>query len=62
MSIYAIGDLHLSFDERVDKPMDIFGPLWANHTERLKENWHKHSKGNRYRYNCGGYIVGTDQR
>ena len=39
MSIYAIGDLHLSFDERVDKPMDIFGPLWANHTERLKENW-----------------------
>lgn len=24
MSIYAIGDLHLSFDERVDKPMDIF--------------------------------------
>ena len=41
MSIYAIGDLHLSFDERVDKPMDVFGELWLNHHQRLKENWEK---------------------
>ena len=37
MSIYVIGDLHLSFS--VDKPMDIFGDLWENHTEKLKNNW-----------------------
>ena len=37
MSIYAIGDLHLSFS--VDKPMDIFGLSWENHAERIKENW-----------------------
>ena len=37
MSIYAIGDLHLSFG--VDKPMDIFGLNWANHAERIQENW-----------------------
>lgn len=37
MSIYAIGDLHLSFS--VDKPMDVFGQDWANHAERIKANW-----------------------
>ena len=21
--------------------MDIFGPVWENHTERLRENWNK---------------------
>jgi predicted phosphohydrolase len=39
MSIYAIGDLHLSFAEGIEKPMDMFGPEWVNHAERLKENW-----------------------
>jgi len=39
MSLYAIGDLHLSFDERIEKPMDIFGDSWVDHHERLKENW-----------------------
>ena len=37
MSIYVIGDLHLSFG--VDKPMDIFGNNWLNHADRIKENW-----------------------
>ena len=37
MSIYVIGDLHLSFS--VDKPMDIFGYNWENHAEKIKENW-----------------------
>lgn len=37
MHIYAIGDLHLSFSS--DKPMDIFGPQWADHAERLKRAW-----------------------
>ena len=39
MSIYAIGDLHLSFDERVDKPMDIFGVNWENHEKKIRKNW-----------------------
>lgn len=39
MSIYAIGDLHLSFN--TDKPMDIFGIAWENYEEKLKENWIK---------------------
>lgn len=37
MSIYAIADLHLSFGQ--DKPMDIFGDNWENHTEKIKKNW-----------------------
>ena len=40
MSIYVIGDLHLSFG--VDKPMDIFG--WGNHSEKIKQNWIKNVK------------------
>lgn len=39
MSIYAIGDLHLSFAPGLDKPMDIYGGEWVDHTERLKNNW-----------------------
>jgi Predicted phosphohydrolase len=39
LSIFAIGDLHLSFDERIAKPMDIFGDKWIDHHERVKENW-----------------------
>ena len=39
MKIFAIGDLHLSFDKRVEKPMDIFGEQWADHARRLKDNW-----------------------
>ena len=39
MSIYAISDLHLSFDE--NKPMDIFGENWENHQEKIKMNWIK---------------------
>ena len=37
MNIYAISDLHLSFD--TDKPMDIFGASWENYTQTIKENW-----------------------
>ena len=42
MSIYTIGDLHLSFRE--NKPMDIFGGNWANHEEKIKEDWLKKVK------------------
>lgn len=38
MSIYAIGDLHLS-GEPPAKPMEIFGGHWLNHKEKVKNNW-----------------------
>ena len=37
MSIYVIGDLHLSFGE--SKPMDIFGENWEKHEEKIKKDW-----------------------
>ena len=37
MSLYAIGDLHLSFT--TNKPMDIFGSAWENHVEKLREGF-----------------------
>lgn len=37
MSIYTMGDLHLSFG--ASKPMDIFGSHWANHFVKIEENW-----------------------
>ena len=37
MALYTIGDLHLSFSS--DKPMDIFGMAWKNHTKVLEANW-----------------------
>ena len=38
MNIYAIGDLHLSGNPPT-KPMNIFGPHWDNHWQRIKEHW-----------------------
>lgn len=37
MALYAIGDLHLSLG--TDKPMDIFGDLWKDHTEKLRDSF-----------------------
>ena len=39
MKIYAISDLHLSFN--CDKPMDIFGGNWEGYIDKIKENWTK---------------------
>src|SRR5665647_1795251 len=39
MSLFAIGDLHLSLGEKVDKPMDIYGGPWIRHVQSLRENW-----------------------
>lgn len=33
MSLYAIGDLHLSFG--AEKPMDVFGGNWENYVEKI---------------------------
>lgn len=42
MSIYVIGDLHLSFSQ--SKPMDIFGKNWEKHEEKIKQNWNEKVK------------------
>ncbi|MCD7769520.1 MAG: metallophosphoesterase [Oscillospiraceae bacterium] len=34
MSLFAIGDLHLSLT--ANKPMDVFGPRWENYVEKIK--------------------------
>lgn len=39
MSIFAIGDLHLSEAPDTAKPMDVFGDRWFNHAERIRESW-----------------------
>jgi len=38
MSIFVLGDPHLSFG--VAKPMDVFTG-WGNHVQRLEENWRR---------------------
>ena len=40
MSIYAISDLHLSFN--TNKPMNIFG--WDDYENKIKEDWIKKVK------------------
>lgn len=37
MKVFAIGDLHLSGG--TDKPMDVFGPAWQNHADRIANAW-----------------------
>jgi len=37
MAIWAIADLHLSFNE--DKPMHVFGDNWKKHEEKIKQDW-----------------------
>ena len=37
MKIFAIGDLHLPGGDK--KPMDVFGPHWENHFERISGDW-----------------------
>ena len=35
MALYALGDLHLSF--QVDKPMDVFGSVWKHHERKIEK-------------------------
>jgi predicted phosphohydrolase len=51
LKIFAIGDLHLSFNNTVDplawdsvevyKPMDVFGEEWREHYRKIYDNWMK---------------------
>jgi predicted phosphohydrolase len=36
--IWAIADLHLSFGV-ANKSMDVFGPAWESHAQKIAENW-----------------------
>lgn len=36
MAVYAIADLHLPASQ---KPMDVFGPQWVDHFERICADW-----------------------
>ena len=36
MAVYAIADLHLPARQ---KPMDIFGPHWKDHFQRIRQDW-----------------------
>lgn len=44
MAIYAIGDLHLSFN--ADKPMNVFGKKWQNYEDKIKKDWMENVKEN----------------
>ena len=37
MSLFVLSDTHLSLSS--SKPMDIFGPIWQDHEERIERNW-----------------------
>lgn len=37
MKVFGIGDLHLSASGQ--KPMDVFGPQWTGHREKLERHW-----------------------
>lgn len=39
MSLFAIGDFHLSYG--TDKPMDCFGDVWINHEDKILEKWNE---------------------
>ena len=39
MSIFVIGDLHLSTNQATNKSMEKFGRRWLGYTDKLKANW-----------------------
>lgn len=39
MRLFALADLHLGV--AVNKPMDVFGPLWERHAERIEAHWRR---------------------
>ncbi len=59
MSLYVIGDLHLSLT--ADKPMDVFGGRWAEHPSRLRESFASLGEGDTTVL-CGDLSWGMDLR
>lgn len=37
MALYVLGDPHLSLSG--EKPMDVFGPRWEDHAQKIKNAW-----------------------
>ena len=57
MNIYSISDLHLS--GKTDKPMDVFGPGWENHFEKIKADWNSKVSDEDIVLICGDISWGT---
>ena len=39
MKVFSISDLHLDLNNT--KPMNIFGPVWNNHTDKIISSWNE---------------------
>ena len=39
MSIFVMGDLHLSTNQSTNKSMEVFGKRWQNYMQRIKDHW-----------------------
>lgn len=39
MKVFSISDLHLSVNS--NKPMDVFGPVWEDSFEKIKQDWNE---------------------
>ncbi len=39
MNVFSISDLHLDINNT--KPMDIFGPVWHNHLDKIVASWNE---------------------
>jgi predicted phosphohydrolase len=57
MSLYAIGDLHLSL--RTDKAMDVFGSVWEGYVKKIKEGF-RHIRGHDTVVLCGDLSWGRN--
>ena len=57
MSIYAIGDLHLSLAK--DKPMSNVGEIWKEKKKKIKKNWLEKVKENDYVILLGDFSWAT---
>lgn len=57
MSLYVIGDLHLSLN--ADKPMDVFGSKWSNLTEKITDGF-KNITNDDYCVLCGDLSWGMN--
>ncbi len=58
MKIFSISDLHLS--GKCDKPMDVFGPGWEGHFEKIKSDWNGKVSDDDVVLVCGDISWGTE--
>ena len=58
MSLFAIGDLHLSLNG--DKPMDVFGGRWQDYTNKIKKGFEAVLSENDVTVLCGDLTWGMD--